>query len=194
MHTTNATRAYNKRRQRFNCKTPAAALTHSPTIRRRQARRNHYRQFRQPGPFRPVFPQRIAQTVNDPPAWTVSAAAIRDNWATFPAFPPDICGRSRPRAPALLRACLHKYARLYEFLHICNENYIPYSTNARKALILLAFKACTLCIRRQKVFTLVKCARKALILLHLRTLHKQPICAKMTIYQYINFNLCGSML
>ena len=97
-------------------------------------------------------------------------------------------------APEFLRACLHKYARLYEFLHIRNENYIPYSTNARKALILLDFKTRALCIRQQKVFTLENRARKALIFLRLRALHNQPICAFLTIYHYINSNLCGNML
>lgn len=145
-----------------------------PTIQRRKASRNHCRQFRQPGPNQP--PQ-LAPTGQRSPLFR----------RIFADDPPQ-------RAPAFLRACLHKYARLYEFLHIRNENYIPYSTNARKALISLAFKACTLCIRRQKVFTLENRARKALIFLRLRALHNQPICAKMTIYQYINSNLCGSML
>lgn len=43
----------NKRRQRFNRKTLPPCLTHSPTIQRRKAGRNHCRQFRQPGPNQP---------------------------------------------------------------------------------------------------------------------------------------------
>ena len=38
----------------------------------------------------------------------------------------------------------------------------------------------------KKVFTLENRARKPLIFLRLRVLHNQPICAFLTIYQYIN--------
>ena len=142
-------------------------LTHSPTIRRRQARRNHYRQFRQPGQFRPAFPQRIAQTVNGRQPAEHKAARLAAALATirqpgpyqppqfaptrehFPAFRRIFADDPPQCAPEFLRACLHKYARLYEFLHNRNEIYIPYSTCARKALILPAFKTCTLCIRRK---------------------------------------------
>lgn len=174
IHATNATPADNKRRQRFNHDRPAAALdtfANDPTT---QGQTQRLQQIRPPGSYQP--PQ------------------LAPTGQRFPAFPPDICGRSRPRVPSLLHARLHNYARLYEFLHISNENYIPYPTCARKPLILPGFKACTLCIRRQKVFTLDNRARKALILLHFRALHNQPICAKITIYHYINSNLCGNML
>lgn len=43
----------NQRRQRFDCETPPLHLTHSPTIRRRKARRNAVRQFRHPVPYQP---------------------------------------------------------------------------------------------------------------------------------------------
>lgn len=84
IHTTNATRADNKRCQRFNCKTPASALDTFADDPTTQGQPQSLQQSRRLGQI---------------------SAAIRANWATFPAFPPDICGRSAPaRAGAL--ACL----------------------------------------------------------------------------------------
>lgn len=191
---TNATRADNKRRQRFNCKTPAATLNTFANDPTAQGQTQPLQTIPPAWTIPVSLPATDCTDRQRPLAWTVSAVAIRANWATFPRFPPDICGRTRPRAPALLRARLHIYTRMYEFLHIRNENYIPYSTCTRKALILLAFKARALCNRRKKVFTLGKSARKALIFLRLRALHNQPIYAFLTIYHYINSNLCGSRL
>lgn len=146
-------------------------LARSPTIWRRKASRSHCRQFRQPGLFRPAFPQRFAPTINNRQPAEHKAARLASALATIrqpgPYQPPQLApnGQRSPlfrrifaddppqRAPALLRTCLHIYARMYEFLHIRNENYIPYSTNARKALILPGFKACILYTRRKKVFT-----------------------------------------
>lgn len=172
-------------------------LTHSPTIQRRKASRNHCRLLRQPGQFRPAEHKaaRLAAALAticppgpyQPPQRAPTGQHFPLSCRIFADDPPQ-------RAPALLRACLHIYARMYEFLHIRNENYIPYSTCTRKPLILPGFKARDLCTRRQKLFTLGNRARNPLILPGLRTLHKQPIFAFLTIYRYINSNLCRSML
>lgn len=148
-----STSTCNQRRQRFNCEPPPLLLTTPPTIQSRKASRNHCRQFRHPGLFRPAFPQWIAPTVNERPPAEHEAARLAAALATirppepnqpppfaptgqrFPAFRRIFADDPPQRAPALLRACLHIYARMHEFLHIRNENYIPYSTNARKALI-----------------------------------------------------------
>lgn len=114
----------NQRRQRFNRETLPPCLTHSPTIRRHKAIRNHCRQFRQPGLFRPDSPQWIAQTVNDRQPAEHKAARLAAALATicppgpyqptqfaragqrFPAFPPDICGRSAPARAGILARSL----------------------------------------------------------------------------------------
>lgn len=64
----------------------ALHLTHSPTIQRRKASRNYCRQFRQPGPNQPPQLAPIGQR--------------------FPAFPPDICGRSATTRAGILARLL----------------------------------------------------------------------------------------
>ena len=70
-------------------------LTHSPTIRRRQASRNHCRQFRQPGPYQP-------------PTFAPTGQPL-------PRFPPAIFGRSRrhSRRRSCALACI--------IMHVCTH-------------------------------------------------------------------------
>lgn len=80
--------ACNQRRQRFNRKTLPLHLTHSPTIRQRKASRNASSKSARLG--------------------RISRRNSRQLGNAFPIFLPDICGRSRPRAPEFLRAAIQR--------------------------------------------------------------------------------------
>ena len=154
--------ACNQRCQRFNRITPPQLLTIPPTAASQQNTRP---------PDSPQLLQRSASLGR------ISRRNSRQLGNISPLFRRIFADDPPKRAPALLHARLHIYARMYEYLHIRNENYIPYTTKAPKPLILPGFKALVLCIRRQKVFTLENSARKPLIYLHLRALHNQPFCS-----------------
>lgn len=127
----------NQRRQRFNRETLPPCLTHSPTIRRHKAIRNHCRQFRQPGLFRPDSPQRIAQTVNDRQPAERNAARLAEALATIrrpgPYQPPQFAPIGQ-RFPVFPAGCLRPIqatrarilARLLAYLYT-NECIFAYS-------------------------------------------------------------------
>lgn len=149
-------------------------LKHSPTIKRRKARLNQCRQFRPPGQ---VQPPQFAPTGQRFSAF--SAGYLR----TIPAAR----GGTLARLLAYLctNECIFAYSqrKLYTIFDMCPES-----------LDFTGFQGLHFMHSPKKVFTLENRTRKALIFLHLRALHNQPICAKTTIYHYINSNLCGSMV
>ena len=121
----------NQRRQRFNHETPAAALGTLADDLETQGQPQPLQTIppawtiparfpamdctdcQRPPASRAQFRQTRRSSCNAPPAWAVSVAAIRANWATFPCFSAGYLRTIRPSARR------HSCALACIFMHEC---------------------------------------------------------------------------